>query len=473
MEKPKIKRHSVLEELDEEDPTGAMRRTERLFTGLIVLGIVNILWNASIRVTKHVQPYVLVDRPFFVLFFRAALLSLYCLGWCMWSPWRRRIYEEIILYGKKNENTFYVNGLPRLSTPSFVPIKYDETSDAEVSMKENTIKFKNTVEVRQMSDEDAAEAQWSRFSYDLTLGLELLEKEKKKKQPISEHIKMAISCALFWAIAQCMSYRGTQLLPTSSLAVSSASCSATIFILLGMFNCCRGQRLNMTEMFAVIVSSLSLVATLKIAEPAAIFKNLKTFPSGLNLCFLSGLFYGIFMVTVKTKTSRKEFDIPMLYSIMGLFLFLIGLPGLYMLDRSGIELFEWPNNYQWIYLIVNEIIRTVFCEVFWLWATSMATPIIALLSIPLCLSASFVLDMRSVMDQKNGILRWIISFFPTFFSVIFLIFVVIFDNCDPVYEMVKSIAQSCSRKKVLIKVLDSEKDQTEQLICTQPRTHEA
>lgn len=52
---------------------------------------------------------------------------------------------------------------------------------------------------------------------------------------------------------------------------------------------------------------------------------------------------------------------------VGLFNLLLLWPVFFLLSYLNIESFEWPNHKQWMYLILNGFIGTVFAEVLWLW----------------------------------------------------------------------------------------------------------
>ena len=51
----------------------------------------------------------------------------------------------------------------------------------------------------------------------------------------------------------------------------------------------------------------------------------------------------------------------------GLFCLTTLWPGFFLLHFIKWELFEWPNMYQWIYLLVNSLLGTVLSQVLWLW----------------------------------------------------------------------------------------------------------
>jgi solute carrier family 35 protein F5 len=52
---------------------------------------------------------------------------------------------------------------------------------------------------------------------------------------------------------------------------------------------------------------------------------------------------------------------------VGLFNLLLLWPLFFVIHYMGMETFEWPTHRQWVFLIINGIVGTVFSEVLWLW----------------------------------------------------------------------------------------------------------
>ena len=74
-------------------------------------------------------------------------------------------------------------------------------------------------------------------------------------------------------------------------------------------------------------------------------------------------------------------DVPMFFGFVGLFVMLMLWPGLVVLHLSGIEEFVVPDRRQFLYLGLNGLVGTVLCELIWLWACFLTSPLQATLAL--------------------------------------------------------------------------------------------
>jgi solute carrier family 35 protein F5 len=67
-------------------------------------------------------------------------------------------------------------------------------------------------------------------------------------------------------------------------------------------------------------------------------------------------------------------DNDLLFSgFVGLFNLLLLWPLFFLFHYSKWELFEWPTQHQWTFLLLNGLVGTVLSEVLWLWYINIAS----------------------------------------------------------------------------------------------------
>lgn len=67
-------------------------------------------------------------------------------------------------------------------------------------------------------------------------------------------------------------------------------------------------------------------------------------------------------------------DYDLLFSgFVGLFNLLLLWPLFFLFHYSKWELFEWPTQHQWTFLLLNGLVGTVLSEVLWLWYINIAS----------------------------------------------------------------------------------------------------
>jgi solute carrier family 35 protein F5 len=109
----------------------------------------------------------------------------------------------------------------------------------------------------------------------------------------------------------------------------------------------------------------------------------------------------------------------MFFGFVGLFIMLMLWPGLVVMHLSGIEPFCLPNKRQFLFLGLNGIIGTVLCELIWLWACFLTSPLQATLALsfinPGCILLNYV-SLKIILILRGSVLRDRFALFQLSFS---------------------------------------------------------
>jgi solute carrier family 35 protein F5 len=214
-----------------------------------------------------------------------------------------------------------------------------------------------------------------------------------------------------------------------------------------------------TKLLAVLIS-LSGVAVVSLSDFSMESKKI---PLGTIFALISAFFYASYLVFLRKKVDHEDkLDIPMFFGFVGLFNLIILWPLFFILHYAGLEEFSWPTKRQWLFLVFNGIIGTVFSEVLWLWGCFLTSSLIATLAISLTIPLSMIADVLF----KN------ISYSPLFYlgtaPMVISFFVVNmlahYENWDPVMNVFSRIAKNCFGTRNYQSVLNSEDPQSESLI---------
>ncbi len=180
----------------------AESRLQRLFTGVVLLLAVDVIWVASSEFTTYIFKDLKYSKPFFTTWFKTALFSVYLLGFCCFRPWRRNLRDA---FDSASVTTTSSNGLYRrvdeidaedddevddeededsfrrsFSSPTFIPANIPTSSGASTSGESakssgdeediRRVRFKRVAQVVEMNaGADALYANLARLSYNAHL----------------------------------------------------------------------------------------------------------------------------------------------------------------------------------------------------------------------------------------------------------------------------------------------------------------
>ena len=101
-----------------------------------------------------------------------------------------------------------------------------------------------------------------------------------------------------------------------------------------------------------------------------------------------------------SKNFRPDLDVPMFFGFVGLFIMLMLWPGLVVMHLTGWELFELPNQHQFLFLGLNGLVGTVLCELIWLWACFLTSPLQATLALSFINPGSILVNYVSLLSKN-------------------------------------------------------------------------
>ena len=75
-----------------------LSRPQRLFAGILVLLLVDVIWVASSEFTKYIFTDLDFDKPFFTTYFKTSLFMSYLAGFLIYKPWRDQCGRDAVRF---------------------------------------------------------------------------------------------------------------------------------------------------------------------------------------------------------------------------------------------------------------------------------------------------------------------------------------------------------------------------------------
>ncbi|GFT94442.1 solute carrier family 35 member F5 [Nephila pilipes] len=444
----------------------------RLLCGTLVLLIVDVIWVASSELTEYIFNYENFSKPFFSTYVKTTMFILYLLGFVFWKPWRNQcsskpmytLVDPVTVEPEENDST-YVEAEPLLSESVWIPIKYHDGSGEKSSGNESddsvsrqsvkSVHFNQVTEVRHLSESQADDALLARLSYSASLRAQENALKAANKLPMKQVARIALLFCVLWFLGN-LSYQEA-LSNTEAGVVNILSCSSGLFtlILASMFPANSGDRFTLSKFLAVL---LSIVGVTIISNADRGVQNY--FPPGAVWSILGAFFYAAYVVLLRRKVDNEEMlDIPMFFGFVGLFNLLFLWPGFVFLHYTKVEEFQWPSKHQWLLLLCNGLIGTVFSELLWLWGCFLTSSLIATLSVSLTIPLTIFFDI--FLKKVDYPLQFFLGTLPMFISFFAVALLTHYENWDPVMLWVKKLVNFCRRSQ---RVHDIDYEQTESLI---------
>ncbi|XP_014205867.1 solute carrier family 35 member F5 [Copidosoma floridanum] len=445
------------QEMEEDPHKLVVNKSQRLFLGLLVLFLVDIIWVSSSELTKYIYQEAAFDKPFFTTYIKTSMFTLYLLGLCFWPPWKDQCNKPttyMFIDPNVEDDNFYSEGSTSLSDPTFVPVKSDRSSGTESDDSSvRSVRFSKFAEVRHMSENDATEALLARLSYQASVRAGERAKRQANKFSIQKVVKIALMFCFLWFIGTYTYQMSLSQTEAGIVTVLSSTSSVFTLFLAAFFPSNNGDKFSLTKLVAVTISILGLVLV-GISDLAV---EASRVPSGIILALVSAFFYAVYIVFLRKKIDHEDkMDIPMFFGFVGLFNLLLFWPLFFILHYGQWEEFQWPTPHQWAFLVINGLVGTVFSKVLWLWGCFLTSSLIASLAISLTVPISMIIDvvLKKVEYPCIFYLGSIPMILGSFLTVSLLSH---FDNWDPVLDLF-------CRKSRSLRIPDLEAEQTESLI---------
>ncbi len=93
-----------------------MSRSERMFVGLVLLCMVDLIWVASSELTGYIFNDLKYDKPYFSTYFKSSLFSSYLVLFAFYRPWQRQLHVS-------TQNLKWMRRRPRYSVRILNPLR--------------------------------------------------------------------------------------------------------------------------------------------------------------------------------------------------------------------------------------------------------------------------------------------------------------------------------------------------------------
>lgn len=446
----------------------SLTQGQRLALGVLVLLIVDVIWVTSYELTQSIFKSHKYDKPFFTTYVRTAMFSLYLFGFLLWRPWRERCCRK--KDWKLVDDTW--GGCPsqppetHLGDPIFIPVKYEnhtsgtESDDMGDGGSGKSVHFSNISEVRQLSEEFAEEAVMSRLSYQAFLRAEEERHRLNSRLSIKQVVKLAIVFTFLWFLSGYMYREALHITATGIVNVMMSTCSLFTLICAAIYPASHGDKFTLSKLTVVLIS-IGGVVMVSVSSSTMTVKD--SVPLGALWALASAIFYAFYLVLVRYRVHTEDrMDIPMFLGFVGVVCVLLLWPGFFILHYLKQEAFVWPDGHQWLLLIIDGLVSSVFAASFWLWGCFLTSSLVATLAL------SLINPLYTIAEVVNREVSCSVLFYPGSAAIFFSFFVVVFltswETWDPVLLTFKKLLHCICRRRVLQRLRELDREQTASLI---------
>lgn len=372
-----------------------------VLAGALLL-VVDVIWIVSAELTRYIFKEIDYNKPFFSTYFKSSLLVIYLSGFLFYRPWGRRCirctcaedsYTILENSDSESESEFSGSGGESAFLPSqyaLIELPSEESSDENEKEEDGFhVRFSKTVEIRSLPD-SAAES-IARMSHNNAQRARQGRRVLRSTQKVTIIAKNAFLFSLPFFIGQYSYQQALSLTSAPVVNILSSTSGLFTLILSAIFPSQSSDRFSVMKFLFVIVSigGTVLISISEMHESADDSPQ-----SGAAWALVSAASYATYLVLLR-RSAGPDLDVPMFFGFVGLFIMLMLWPGLVVMHLSGIEPFCLPNKRQFLFLGLNGIIGTVLCELIWLWACFLTSPLQATLALsfinPGCILLNYVL----------------------------------------------------------------------------------
>lgn len=208
----------------------------------------------------------------------------------------------------------------------------------------------------------------------------------------------SILCPVFFVLNYFFNLSLTMTSVSSNTIISSTSCLFVLF-LSKVFVGKNVKRLNLFGCLVTITGAALIAFRDTHHDDSATDEDSNLL--GDIFVLLSAFFYGLYAILLELKVGPDEdnFDMVLMFGLLGLINLIILWPGMIVLHVIGIETFHIPPAKVFLMLLLNGIFGTVISDFLYAQAVLMTSPLIATLgltfTIPLAMISDIILHGRA------------------------------------------------------------------------------
>lgn len=354
--------------------------------GCVLLLVVDLIWIGSAELTRFIFKEANYNKPFFSTYFKASLLVVYVFGFVFYRPWGRSCvrctceeesYSVLDNSDTESESSQSCGGVQSFYQVIDLPTENDsDESDDDIKH----VKFSSTAEIRSLPTSQSESI--ARMSHTNAIRARQGRRIYKSAQKLTHIAKTAFIFCLPFFIGQ-YSYQ-LSLSLTSAPVVNIISSTSGLFtlILTSIFPTQFTDRFSFVKFIFIIISiggtvliSYSSLGMNEAGDDSPMF--------GAGWALVSAFSYSLYLVLLKRATGSETLNLPIFFGFVGMFIMLMFWPGLVVMHLTGVEQFELPTKQQFLYLGLNGLIGTVVCELLWLNACFLTSPLQGTLALSL------------------------------------------------------------------------------------------
>ncbi|AEY97319.1 FAER331Cp [Eremothecium gossypii FDAG1] len=348
----------------------AKRRAERWALGLVLLGIVVVLWVLSSFLVNLLFEDATYRKPFLITYVNTAALSLYLVAPTVQLLWRRRR-----------------SGVWELD--SFVTVR-EEGKDAQ----ESALLSDGGEQTLLLLGDDARQRGCSDLS------------GKPVQISLWATAKLSAVFCVLWFVANFVTNASLGFTSVGSATILSST-SSFFTLLLGVLM--KTESASVLKVLGSVVSSLGIVLVTKSDTGGAaptVGASLEASSAisvliGNILALAGALCYGIYLTLLKWRVrDESRINMQVFFGFVGLFTLVFLWPAIVLLHATGWEEFRLPPNGRILFIVLVNCLTTFISDYCWAKAVLLTSPLTVTMglsaTIPLAMLGDFLLKDRSM-----------------------------------------------------------------------------
>lgn len=383
-------------------------KTNRKWTlGLVLLGVVVVLWVLSSYLVNILFENNLYRKPFFITYINTACFSFYLI------PQLDTVRSE---FGK-------VRADRRNSASSISPLVADTSSSFNNNNNNNYNNAHPHVYTKSTSDVKEVGIVYNTSEIDTSKSIDDIE--KRGKLSFRETISLSAQFCILWFLSN---FATNASLSYTSVASQTILSSTSSFFTLFIGSLCHVERLSKPKIFGSLISFVGILLITnsdtstghtQVEPPLGVPT---TGPKGIEqlmgniLALLGAACYGIYSTLLKKKVGdESRVNVKLFFGFVGLITLLCLWPSLILLHLLKWETFELPKNRDALLIILANCVIIFVSDFCWAKAMLLTSPLTVTvglsITIPLAILGDFVFrDKRMSLLYLLGALCIIGSF---------------------------------------------------------------